>query len=87
MGSIESYNFRCRIIFDRNRSLLDFPLIVVVRYHMRLNEVTETLPETVAALRTSTEAAQCISNELPGMVREQCLEEYKKIFTKRITTR
>lgn len=47
---------------------------------MRLNEVTRTLPETVAALRTTTEAVQCISNELPAIVREQCLEEYKKIL-------
>ncbi|WP_019554953.1 hypothetical protein [Propionispira raffinosivorans] len=47
---------------------------------MRLNEVTKTLPETVAVLRTTTETVQCISNELPDMVREQCLEEYKKIF-------
>ena len=45
---------------------------------MRLNEVTRTLPETVAVLRTTTEAVQCISNELPAIVREQCLEEYKK---------
>ena len=47
---------------------------------MCLNEVTKTLPETVAALRTTTESVQCISNELPAMVREQCLEEYKKIL-------
>lgn len=47
---------------------------------IRLNEVTKILPETVAALRTTTEAVECISNELPAMVREQCLEEYKKIF-------
>jgi len=47
---------------------------------IRLNEVTKTLPETVVALRTTTEAVQCISIELPTMVREQCLEEYKKIL-------
>lgn len=47
---------------------------------MRLNEVTKTLPETISALRLTTEAVQCISNELPAMVREQCLEEYKKIL-------
>lgn len=47
---------------------------------IRLNEVTEILPETVAALRTTTEAVQCISNELPAMIHEQCLEEYKKII-------
>ncbi|MGE1063592.1 hypothetical protein NXG27_13355 [Megasphaera paucivorans] len=47
---------------------------------IRLNEVTKSLPETVAALRTTTEAVQCISNELPTIVREQCLEEYKKIL-------
>lgn len=47
---------------------------------MLLNEVTKTLPETVAGLRTTTEAVLCISNELPVMVREQCLEEYKKIL-------
>lgn len=47
---------------------------------IRLNEVTKTLPETVTALRTTTEAVQCISNELPAMVREQCLEEYRKIL-------
>ncbi|MDU2066527.1 MAG: hypothetical protein E6713_17050 [Sporomusaceae bacterium] len=47
---------------------------------MRLNEVTKTLPETVSALRLTTEAVQCISNELPAMVRKQCLEEYKKIL-------
>ena len=47
---------------------------------IRLNEVTKILPETVVALGATTEAIQCISNELPAMVREQCLEEYKKIF-------
>jgi hypothetical protein len=47
---------------------------------IRLNEVTKILPETVAALKTTTEAVQYISNELPAMVREQCLEEYKKIL-------
>lgn len=47
---------------------------------IRLNEVTKSLPETVAALRKTTEAVRCISNELPIMVREQCLEEYKKIL-------
>ena len=48
---------------------------------MRLNEVTKVLPETVTALKTTTEAVQCISNELPVMLREQCLEEYKKILS------
>lgn len=47
---------------------------------MRLNEVTKTLPETVAALRRTTEAVQSIASGLPTMVREQCLEEYKKIL-------
>jgi len=47
---------------------------------IRLNEVTKALPETVFALRTTTEAVQCISHELPAVVREQCLEEYKKIL-------
>ena len=47
---------------------------------IRLNDVTKILPETVAALRTTTEAVQYISNELPVVVREQCLEEYKKIL-------
>ncbi|WP_432718728.1 hypothetical protein [Pectinatus frisingensis] len=47
---------------------------------IRLNEVTKVLPEAVSALRTTTEAVQCISTELPTMVREQCLEEYKKIL-------
>ena len=47
---------------------------------MRLNEVTKTLQETVSALRSTTEAVQCISNDFPSMVREQCLEEYKKIL-------
>ncbi len=47
---------------------------------MRLNEVTKAFPETITALRTTTEAIQCISTELPTRVREQCLEEYKKIL-------
>lgn len=47
---------------------------------IRLNEVTKSLPETVAALRTTTEAVRHISDELPVMVREQCLEEYKQII-------
>ncbi|WP_196591933.1 hypothetical protein [Pectinatus frisingensis] len=46
----------------------------------RLNEVTKTVPETVAALKKTTEAVQSIANELPAIVREQCLEEYKKIL-------
>ena len=46
---------------------------------VRLNEITKTVPETVAALKTTTEVVQCIANELPIMVRGQCLEEYKKI--------
>lgn len=45
-----------------------------------LNEVIKTLPETVAALQTTTESVQCISSELPDMARERCLEEYKKIL-------
>jgi len=45
-----------------------------------LNEVTKQLPETLTVLQTTTKAVQCISNELPAMVREQCLEEYKKIL-------
>lgn len=47
---------------------------------IRLNEVTKTLPETVYALKTTTEAVQSVANELPAMVREQCLAEYKKIL-------
>lgn len=47
---------------------------------IHLNEVAKALPATVDALRTTTEVVQCISNELPAMVREQCLEEYKKII-------
>jgi hypothetical protein len=45
-----------------------------------LNEVIKTLPETVVVLKTATEAVQGVANELPAMVREQCLEEYKKIL-------
>lgn len=48
---------------------------------IQLNEATKILPETVSALKTTTEAMQCISNELPAMIREQCLEEYKKILS------
>jgi hypothetical protein len=45
-----------------------------------LDATTKSLPETVAALKTTTEAVRYIGNELPVMVREQCLEEYKKIL-------
>lgn len=45
-----------------------------------LNATTKILPETVSTLKTMTESVQCIANELPSMVREQCLEEYKKIL-------
>ena len=44
------------------------------------NAITKILPETVSALKTTTEAVNSIANELPIMVREQCLEEYKKIL-------
>lgn len=47
---------------------------------MRSNEVTKILPETVAVLRRTTEAVQGIAGELPAIVREQCLAEYKKIL-------
>lgn len=45
-----------------------------------LTEVTKDLPETVLALKSTTEAVQEIAKELPVMVREQCLAEYKMIF-------
>ncbi|MBP2657007.1 MAG: hypothetical protein H6Q69_39 [Firmicutes bacterium] len=47
---------------------------------IRLNEVTKVLPEAVSALKITIEAVQGVANELPAMVREQCLEEYKKIL-------
>ena len=45
-----------------------------------LNATIKILPETVAALQITVESVRCIGNELPIMVREQCLEEYKKIL-------
>ena len=47
---------------------------------IRLNEVTKVLPEAVAVLRSTTEAVQGIASELPAIVQEQCLAEYKKIL-------
>lgn len=46
----------------------------------RLDEVTKTLPKTVAALTATTETVQCLANNLPTMIREQSLEEYKKVL-------
>ncbi|KMO86314.1 hypothetical protein AB840_08805 [Megasphaera cerevisiae DSM 20462] len=46
----------------------------------RLDEATKNLPKMIDTLTATTATVQCIASELPTMVREQCLEEYKKIF-------
>ena len=47
---------------------------------LRLNEVTQTVPEAVTSLKMTTTAIQSIASELPIIVQEQCLEEYKKVL-------
>ncbi|WP_196602396.1 hypothetical protein [Pectinatus frisingensis] len=47
---------------------------------IRLDEATKNLPKMIDTLTATTATVQCIASELPTMVREQCLEEYKKIL-------
>lgn len=47
---------------------------------LRLNEVTQTVPEAVASLKMTTTAIQGIASELPITVQEQCLAEYKTVL-------
>ncbi len=45
------------------------------------NKAVEALPETTKELLTTTTNLRVLTDQLPRMVHEQCLNEYKKIVT------